>query len=161
MSDAEPSEPTSTVEPQASDAGDPLATAEAFVQAVAWGEHHQVWALLGAAGRKTVLRVAVNHGMDEALAARLRDGTAAKAETDEFLGALVAGLRADLRGNDLDALEYAPDPAPEPGRFRVGLTMPMPVALAATGLPVGMVELTDDSGAWRVERLVVAQTNQP
>ncbi|MGH9164367.1 MAG: hypothetical protein ACRDZW_02495 [Acidimicrobiales bacterium] len=138
-----------------------LGAARAFVDAVAWGEHHRVWELLGAEGRKTVLRVAVNHGMDEALAARLREGTAAAGESDEFLSDLVAGLRADLSGNDLDSVEYAPDPVPEPGRCRIGMSVPMPGLLGIGGvgsLPVGTVELAEVDGAWRVERLVVART---
>ncbi|HSH59204.1 MAG TPA: hypothetical protein VK988_06085 [Acidimicrobiales bacterium] len=128
-----------------------------FVTAVAWGEHRKVWDLLSPDGRKTVLRVGVNHGMDEALAARLRDGTAGKAESEEFLVQLVLGLRADLRGADLDTVEYSADPAPEPGRARVVLESPLPVGLAASGsgLPIGSLELVDDgTGAWRVERLV-------
>lgn len=134
-----------------------LVTAQEFVAAVAWGEHRKVWDLLGAEGRKTVLRVAVNHGMDEALAARLRDGTAAKSESDEFLAQLVNGLRADLQGNDLDALEYSPDPLPEPGRARVVLVVPLPLGLAdsGSGLPIGSLEMVESgSGEWRVERLL-------
>lgn len=140
------------------DPDDALATARAFVDAVAWGEHVRVWELLGPEGRKTVLRVAVNHGMDEALAARLREGTATAGESDAFLAELVAGLRADLAGNDIDTVEYSLDPAPEPGRFRVGMSVPMPDMLAVNGLPVGMVELTEADGQWRVERLVVSRS---
>lgn len=135
-----------------------VTTARAFVDAVAWGDHTRVWELLGTAGRKTVLRIAVSNGMDDALAARLRDGTAVAAESEQFLGDLVNGLRADLRGNDLDALQYRPDPAPEPGRFRVGLALPTHALLAPEGLPVGMVELSEDDGTWRVERLVVPRS---
>lgn len=144
-----------------SDAGiDPTAAigaAREFVTAVAWGEHRTVWELLSSDGRKTVLRVGVNHGLDEALAARLRDGTAGKAESEDFLVQLVLGLRADLRGADLDTLEYTADPAPEPGRARVVLESPLPGGLDALGsaLPVGSLELVDDGGGeWRVERLV-------
>jgi len=134
-----------------------LSTAREFVSAVAWGEHRKVWDLLGAEGRKTVLRVAVNHGMDEALAARLRDGTAAKSESDEFLAQLVNGLRADLQGNDLDALEYSPDPVPEIGRARVVLVVPLPLGLAdsGSGLPIGSLEMVESGGGeWLVERLL-------
>ncbi|HUR19149.1 MAG TPA: hypothetical protein VMZ51_09490 [Acidimicrobiales bacterium] len=139
------------------DHGPALDVAREFVSAVAWGEHRKVWDLLGPEGRKTVLRVAVNHGMDEALAARLRDGTAAKSETDEFLVQLVNGLRADLQGSDLDALEYSPDPAPEANRTRVVLVSPLPLGLAdsGAGLPIGSLEMAADStGQWRVERLL-------
>jgi hypothetical protein len=137
-------------------AEDPVATAETFVNAVAWGEHHLVWDLLADDGRETVLRVAATRGMDPALASRLRDGTASGGERDEFLADLVNGLRADLAGNDLDSLEYAIDPAPlEPGRARVVIIATLPEPLSAGGgLPVGSVELVDDDGRWRVERIV-------
>lgn len=139
------------------DQGPALAVAREFVSAVAWGEHRKVWDLLGPEGRRIVLRVAVNHGMDEALAARLRDGTAARSESDEFLAQLVNGLRADLQGNDLDALEYSPDPLPEPNRTRIVLVVPLPMGLAesGSGLPIGSLEMASDgAGAWRVERLL-------
>jgi hypothetical protein len=129
----------------------------AFIDAVAWGEHHRVWDLLGPEGRKTVLRVATSRGMDEALAMRLREGTAPPDEFDHFLTDLVQGLRADLAGTDLDRLEYVLDPEPPgPGRARVILSAPLAVPLA-TGrvIPAGLVELErDEDGGWRVERLV-------
>ncbi len=137
-------------------ASDPLGTAETFVNAVAWGEHHVVWELLADEGRETVLRVAATRGMDQALATRLRDGTAAGAERDEFLADLVNGLRADLAGNDLDDVEYVVDPEPaRPGRARVTMLVHLPGLLATGGaLPIGSVELVDDGGRWRVERIV-------
>ena len=135
-------------------AEDPLETTRVFVDAITWGEHGTVWELLGEEGRKTVLRVAVNRGMDEALAARLREGTATGREVSEFLLALVNGLRADLEGANLDALEYELDPDPGgPGQARVLLTAPMPAELGG-GLPVGSVELSEDGGRWKVDRLV-------
>lgn len=137
--------------------GSPEEATHAFVDAIAWGEHHTVWDLLGAEGRKTVLRVALSHGMDDALVARLRDGTASNRERNEFLTDLVNGLRADLAGNDLDSFEYHLDPEPPaPGRARVTLIVPVPEILdrGAGGLPVGSVELSGDGTRWWVERLV-------
>jgi hypothetical protein len=128
-------------------------TARAFIDAIAWGEHRRVWELLGPDGRRTVLRVAVRNGMDEALAARLRDGTASSGETEEFLGELMAGLRADLAGNELDTLEFGIDDAYEGEMARVLLTAPVPPLLGPVGLPVGSVELVQHDGEWRVERL--------
>ena len=135
---------------------DAVGTAETFVNAVAWGEHHVVWDLLAEDGRETVLRVAATRGMDQALATRLRDGTAAAEEREEFLVDLVNSLRADLAGNDLDALEYLTDADPPgPGRARVVMLAPLPEPLAVGGgLPVGSVELVEEAGGWRVERIV-------
>ena len=136
-----------------------LDAARQFVDAVVWGEHRTVWELMGIEARTTVLKVASDRGMDEALVARLRDGTAADAERDEFLMDLIAGLRADLAGNDLDALEYEEDAEPpEPGRARVVISVPVAIGFGGN-LPVGSVELAEESSTsgeteWRVQRLV-------
>lgn len=133
---------------------DALETARSFVAAIAWGEHRRVWDLLGSEGRRTVLRVAGDRGMDQALVARLRDGTAAEREQEEFLADLVNGLRADLRGADLDGLAYWADPdAPEPERTWVVMMTPLPEALGGD-VPLGTLELSEDGGRWRVERLI-------
>lgn len=142
----------------------PVETTRRFIDAVVWGEHLMVWQLLGVEARTTVLKVASNRGMDEALVARLRDGTASDAERDEFLADLVTGLRADLAGNDLDALQYEEDAVPpEPGRARVVISVPVAVGFGGN-LPVGSVELatepstggssTSGGAEWRIERLV-------
>ncbi len=159
--------------------GDPVQTTRTFVDAVIWGDHQTVWELLAAQGRETVLRVAVDHGMDEALASRLREGTAAAAEQSEFLVDLIYGLRNDLHGHDLDDLEYELDPKgpdregpdregpeqegpepdgparerPEPGQAKVVLLAPVPIELGP-GLPVASAELSHDGERWKVERLV-------
>jgi hypothetical protein len=131
-----------------------MAVAQEFVDAVVWGEHKKVWALMGVEARTTVLKVASDRGMDEGLVARLRDGTASDAERDEFLADLINGLRADLAGNDLDALVYEEDPEPpEPGRARVVILVPVAIGFGGN-LPVGSVELATEEGEWRVQRLV-------
>ena len=136
-----------------------LDTAREFVDAVVWGEHRKVWELMGIEARTTVLKVAADRGMDETLVARLRDGTALDAERDEFLMDLIAGLRADLAGNDLDSLEYEEDAEPpEAGRARVVVSVPVAIGFGGN-LPVGSVELAEESStsgesAWRVQRLV-------
>lgn len=130
----------------------------AFVDAIAWGEHKTVWELLAPEGRKTVLRVGTSRGMDEALAMRLRDGTASPAEQEAFLTDLVNGLRADLDGNPLDHLRYELDPTAVlgPDAARVVITVPLPELLAGGGsLPAGWFDVSCDAGGrWRVERLV-------
>jgi hypothetical protein len=131
-----------------------LDTAREFVDAIVWGEHRKVWTLMGLEARTTVLKVASDRGMDEALVARLRDGTSSDAERDEFLADLINGLRADLAGNDLDALVYEEDPEPpEPGRARVVILVPVAMGFGGN-LPVGSVELATEEAEWRIQRLV-------
>ena len=131
-----------------------LDTAREFVDAVVWGEHRKMWALLGLEARTPVWKVASDRGMDEGLVARLRDGPASDAERDEFLGDLITGLRSDLAGNDLDALTYEEDPEPpEPGRARVVILVPVAMGLGGN-LPVGSVELAIEEAEWRIQRLV-------
>ena len=132
----------------------PLETAREFVDAVVWGEHRKVWDLLGLEARTTVLKVASDRGMDDGLVARLRDSTASEAERDEFLADLITGLRADLAGNDLDALEYEEDAEPmEAGRARVVIMVPVAAGFGGN-LPVGSVELATEEAEWRIQRLV-------
>ena len=137
--------------------------AREFVDAVVWGEHRKMWDLMGLEARTTVLKVAADRGMDEALVARLRDGTASDGERDEFLADLINGLRADLAGNDLDALEYEEDSAPqESGRARVVILVPVAIGFGGN-LPVASAELatepsTSGEAAWRIERLVPQTT---
>ena len=133
---------------------EPVEATRTFVDSVIWGDHEAVWELLSAEGRKTVLEVAVSHGMEEDAAARLGDGTASTAERAKFLVDLVYGLRNDLQGNDVDALDYELDPeSPGPSRARVTLSARVPAELGG-GLPVGSAELSNTGEGWRVERLV-------
>lgn len=146
-------------EPEASESvGEAVGAARAFVEAVVWGDHLKVWELLGLEARTIVLKVASDRGMDEALMARLRDGTATDGERDEFLGDLVNGLRADLSGNDLDAFGYeGDDHFDEVGRARVVVTVPAP-PMMGSDLPVASVELDSESGVWKVVRMVPQST---
>lgn len=137
---------------------DAVDIAREFVESVVWGDHLKVWDLLGLEARTVVLKLATDRGMDDALMARLRDGTATDGERDEFLGDLLNGLRADLSGNDLDALAYESDQTlDEPGRARVVVTVPAP-PMMGDNLPVASVELANDSGEWRVVRMVPQST---
>lgn len=146
------------------DAATPEEAAKAFVDAVAWGEHHTVWDLLSADGRSLVLRVGAMRGMDEGLAARLGSGTAATAEREQFLTDLISGLRADLAGNDLDNIEVErvdqDSASTAPGRAKVLLVCPLPAVLTLPGLPVAEVEMAEEAGQWRVEKLL-PRTSKP
>ncbi len=131
-----------------------IEAASTFVQAIAWGEHVRVWELMGDEGHRTVLRLAVKRGMDEALSLRIGDGRATGAEMDAFLGDLVNGLRADLAGTDLEALTYWADPAVAgPGRAWVVMMAPLPAALGGD-VPAGTLDLSCLQDRWLVERII-------
>ncbi len=133
---------------------DPVEVAREFLEAVVWGDHTKVWESFGLEARTSVLKVAGNRGMDEALSARLRDGTASESELNEFLGDLVTGLRADMAGNDLDSLTYELDTGPQdPGRARVVVNVPIPPPMGGY-LPAASVELTGEAGEWKIVRLL-------
>jgi hypothetical protein len=133
---------------------DAVHTARTFVEAVVWGEHSRVWELFGIEARTTVLQLAAKRGMDEALAARLRDGTASDSEREDFLADLINGLRADLAGTNFDVLEYELDPvSPGPGQARVVVNVPVAPLLGGP-LPVASVELSMEDGDWKVARMV-------
>ncbi|MEX2659538.1 MAG: hypothetical protein WD232_07610 [Acidimicrobiales bacterium] len=137
----------------------PLDVVRQFVSAVAWGEHRTVWELLGQEARTAILRVATRRGMDDALAARLRDGIATATEEDVFLTDLINGMRADFAGTDLDELQVEDEPGPqEPDRARVLLIVPVPEGLGVPGLPVGSMELSEEDGTWRVQRVTARNT---
>jgi len=133
---------------------DPVETARAFVDAIVWGDHNRVWELLAPVGRETVIKVAVDGGMERDLATRLREDAAGEAELNQFLSDLVGGLRADLAGNDLDNLSYETKAGgDDPAQAEIVLLAPMPAILGGT-LPCGTLELNHDGAGWRVERLL-------
>ncbi|MBA2280416.1 MAG: hypothetical protein M3527_01375 [Actinomycetota bacterium] len=135
--------------------GGAVEIARRFVGAIAWGEHRTVWELLSGEGRSAVLRVATRRGMDESLSARLRDAQATRTEEETFLTDLLNGLRADLAGTDLDALEFDVEPGPaEPDRERITLIAPVAAAIGVPGLPVGTIELAQCDDGWLVDRLL-------
>ena len=131
-----------------------IATAQAFVDAVAWGEHTTVWSLLSSEARGAVLDLATRRGMDALLAARLREGTAADNERDEFLADLLGGLRTELAGVDYEQLRCKPGPAGTTvaGSLLVRLLIDVPSELG-DAVPVGSIEVVAEGGRWVVVRL--------
>jgi len=134
--------------------GDPVATAQAFLGAVAWAEHTTVWELLAPSARVAVLQLATHRGMDPLLAARLREGTAAADERDDFLADLLHGLRAEVVGVDLETLHYVlgEGGSTVPGSVLVQLVADVPAELGPE-VPVGRIEVVRSSGRWAVVRL--------
>lgn len=130
-------------------------TAEAFMAALAWGEHTTVWELLTPDARAAVLDLATRRGMDALLAARLREGTAGTDERDEFLADLLHGLRKGLAGVELDSVRCVAGESGTTvdGSVVVHLIADVPAELGG-GVPVGRIELVpDDRGRWAVVRI--------
>ncbi|GAC1534350.1 MAG: hypothetical protein NVS3B12_14980 [Acidimicrobiales bacterium] len=144
----------------ATDGEGPEGIVRRFLDAVVWGEHLVVWELLGASVRARLLRIAVDRGMDEALAARLRAGTAALRERDLFLADLVNGLRADLDGCDLDTLETRPDPLTASGTTTPHVQVVSALPLPLGDLPVGSYELVVQDGKWRIDAVHVVRSTR-
>lgn len=137
------------------DGAGPVATAQAFVRAIAWNEHTTVWDLLSPAARAAVLDLATRRGMDPLLAARLREGTTGTEERDQFLADLLRGLAKELPGVDLDTVRCARggDGTTVDGSTLVQLVVDAPAELGGD-VPVGQVELVPDyDGRWSVVRL--------
>lgn len=133
---------------------DPAVAAKRFVDAVAWNEHTDVWDMLSDEARLAVLEVATRRGMDALLSARLREGTAATEERDDFLADLLHGLRAELVGVDLEALRYETvgGGATIAESTLVRLVIDVAVELGAP-VPVAHLELIVERQRWAVVRL--------
>lgn len=149
------SPPAAAAPPEpALDTDNAVSTTADFVDAIVWGDHSKVWALIGTDGRTEVLDVATKRGMDEGLAARLISDSGSPGETNEFLVDLVNGLRAELAGNDLDHVTFELD-GEQSTDARAAVTMFVPLhPLLGGTLPIGTVFLAPEMGVWKVERLI-------
>lgn len=128
--------------------------AEAFLDAIVWSRHTEIWELLSTGGRETVLRIAMTNGLDRVVAGRLRDGLADPVDRDRFLADLLEGLRRDLRSVELDRLDVADEIEWIDGDT-VGVGLVGPSTIPGTGpWSAGQVVLAiDGDRGWRVERL--------
>jgi len=135
------------------DRADPVVTARAFLDAVSWAEHTTLWELLSPGARVAVLDLATRRGMDPLLAARLREGTAADDERDDFLADLLNGLRAELVGVDLDGLRcvLGGSGTTVSRSVIVHLVVDVPSELG-DAVPIGRIELVASRGSWAVVR---------
>ena len=132
-------------------------TVAAFVHAIVWGEHHRVWELLGPAARDRVLESACRRGLDSVAAARARLGTWGTEEADQFLTALVRGLRVDLSGVDLELVQVVEGAEVQPDgslRFRLESTTALPAILTGgANWAAGAVLIAVEADGWRVRSL--------
>ncbi|CAN5397020.1 hypothetical protein BH23ACT9_BH23ACT9_15590 [soil metagenome] len=138
-----------------------VAVVKRFFFAVSIADGEALWEELGEQARAYVLNVAVQQGMDFELGSRLRLGTATQTEWDDYLANLVWGVQRDTDGIDLANLAYEGE-ALDDGQVRVRYGVPLGLVLpggAAEGtrpptIPAGSAITGQESGHWRVQRLV-------
>lgn len=136
-------------------AAGPADRATAFVHAVQWAAHTEVWALLSEEGQATALSIGVSNGLDRVTAARIRDRVSDPVELEEFLTRLLGGIRRDLRSIDIDQLDVGDVTfAEDIGSATVELTNPSTIP-GTTHWSAGELEMsTGVDGEWFVDRLI-------
>jgi hypothetical protein len=132
--------------------GDPGAVADRFVQAIVWGEHVVVWAMLSEAGREHVLEAGGRRGLDPLQAQRIRQGTSPQDELDSFLTGLVHGLRVDFAAVPLDDVRSEAPTVPE-GAVALELALHCPAAFGADSWAAGSILLSRSENTWLVDRV--------
>lgn len=132
----------------------PIAAAQRFFAAVKDGDREEVWHLFSDIARAFVLDRAIERGMNFDLASRIRQETATEEERDEYLQALLDGVRHDLRGVDLDRLTFSEEPN-EGGGVLVTYGVEVVNAITPEGstITAGSMVMVEEGDAWRVERL--------
>lgn len=131
--------------------------ANRFLTAIYEGDSELIWDLFARAAREYVITRGMRRGMAAEPAQAILTGTADELERGEFLGDLLAGLEKDLETVDLGRVVIADEvEVLEKGRARVRFLerFVVPVGPQLDPLPVGSIEMVEERGAWRVERLV-------
>lgn len=133
------------------------AAAERFFRALAEGDNRTLWELFSEDARAYVINIALERGMDMDFASRLRDGTAGDVEFDDYTQDLLTGIRADVGNIATDNLQFeaSVDPA-SPDRLVVRYLVQMSESIGGvyTAIPAGSLLMTEDSGQWKVQRLI-------
>jgi len=131
---------------------DPAFVADRFIQAIVWGEHSVVWAMLSDAGREHVLEAGSRRGLDPLQAQRIRQSTSPQDEFDLFLTGLVHGLRVDFAAVPLDDVRAQSRPmlADEEA---VEVSLHCPATFGDDGWAAGSVLLSRSVDTWLVDRV--------
>lgn len=128
----------------------------AFLTAIDQGNAHAVWACFSTGARQFVINRGIRRGLSPVAGASILDGTASPHFRDQFLEDLLAGLRRDLEGVRFPLVEIGALAPLDDRRVRVTYleAFDVPLGPPLDPLPVGSVELVEEDGAWRVERLI-------
>ncbi len=132
--------------------GDPAVVADRFIQAIVWGEHVVVWAMLSEVGREHVLEAGSRRGLDPLRAERIRQGTSPQDESDSFLTGLVHGLRVDFAAVPLQDVRADASTVPD-GADSVEIGLHCPAAFGEDEWAAGSLLLSRSDGTWRVDRV--------
>ncbi len=142
-------------------------SARRFLDAVLWGKHLEVWALLSPAAKSASLAVAERNGLDVLVAARGRAGTWTDQEADNLLTDLVRGLRADLASVELADIIVG-EPLVKGDFVGIGVTLAMTVpsllpddVTGGEGWAAGTIDLVLTPAGWLIDRLNARRVWQP
>jgi hypothetical protein len=130
--------------------------AAAFLTAIDQGEANAVWECFSTGARQFVIDRGIRRGLSPVAGASILDGTASPHFRDQFLEDLLAGLRRDLELVRLPLVEIGTVSPLDDRRVRVIYLerFDVPLGPPLEPLPVGSVELVEEDGGWRVERLI-------
>lgn len=140
-----------------STSGGSTEAAQRFLTAIYEGDSELIWDLFASGAREYVITRGLRRGMAAEPAQAILEGTADDLERVQFLGDLLAGLEKDLENVDLSRVVIADEVEDlETGRARVRFLerFVVPAGPQLDPLPVGSIELVEEGGEWRVERLV-------
>lgn len=131
---------------------DPISIAERFVQAILWGEHVTVWAMMSDAGREHVLEAGARRGLDPLQAQRIRQRTSPQDELDSFLTGLVHGLRVDFSAVPLDEVRASTE-AVATNMDVVEVALHCPATFGEGRWSAGSIVLSRSADGWMVDRV--------
>ena len=131
---------------------DPATVADSFIQAIVWGEHSVVWAMLSEVGREHVLEAGRRRGLDPLQAQRISQGTSPQDELDSFLTGLVHGLRVDFAAMPLNDVR-AERPTIASDVEAVEVALHCPATFGEGRWAAGSVMLSRSIDTWLVDRV--------
>ena len=131
---------------------DPASVAERFVQAIVWGEHVTLWAMMSDVGREYVLEAGGRRGLDPLQAQRIRQNSSPQDEVDSFLTGLVHGLRVDFAAVSLDDVRATSQSVPTDLDV-VEVPLHCPATFGDEQWAAGSILLSRSGDTWMVDRV--------
>lgn len=135
----------------------PVEVAASFLQAIFEGDPGVLWASFSVEARSFVVARGVRRGMPFELGQALLDGSADILDEVEFLADLLGGIEKDLATVDLGRIlvsHVTEVIAEHKVRIRFSEKFVVEVGPPLEPLPVGSLELVEESETWKIDRLV-------